>query len=331
MVRIHRGFTLVELLVVIAIIGVLIGLLLPAIQQVREASQRTDCINNMKQIILASHNYEGVHGRFPMTHGLPVLLTEDNAFEPEGYDFRSFWWWIMPYIEQNNNDGSIPTRTYMCPSRRDPSAGNKNDYAFPRFPAGQLTSAWCHRGWEPVTKIYETTTFASWSVTMVHITNMGQGANGTAYQGHKGLRIMDRYNPIQASDLGSMGARTDMDWYEPHPGDFTFIIDTSSLRYPFGFVRDRDEPYERIDILGNMGNAGLPWNNHANDTPANYLFGSPHRSGCPTSFCDGSVRMVAYTPVWTDFTWGSGVNHDNTWMLKMWFYNCADLLPNYEV
>ena len=100
--KFRKGFTLVELLVVIAIIGILIGMLLPAVQAVREAARRTQCLNNLKQIGLACLNFESAQ------QGLPPCGKDQTALST-GLKSIDFSWQIriLPYAEQNNLDGEL--------------------------------------------------------------------------------------------------------------------------------------------------------------------------------------------------------------------------------
>jgi prepilin-type N-terminal cleavage/methylation domain-containing protein/prepilin-type processing-associated H-X9-DG protein len=135
----RQGFTLIELLVVIAIIGILVGMLMVAVQKAREAAKRIECTNNLKQIALAAHNFHDTNNLFPSENG----------------SGKSFYTQLLTFIEQTNVDQQIQNaaggaqnaqiKLYLCPSRRTTAmAPGKRDYCY--ADAGNSTAVFAIQG-----------------------------------------------------------------------------------------------------------------------------------------------------------------------------------------
>ncbi|MCA9237422.1 MAG: DUF1559 domain-containing protein [Planctomycetales bacterium] len=192
--RPRRAFTLVELLVVIAIIGVLVSLLLPAIQAAREAARRSTCTNHVKQLALGCINYEGAQRLYPQVYQV------DNPATPEVEHRQGFMIFILPYLEQaalanqysfdhdwktfgrpapgatpNPNDELIktPLEFVKCPSVPDESFQNRSDFAvatcfsFASDARKQLVTAKLApdlelRDWQSILSNYEPQPSGSW-------------------------------------------------------------------------------------------------------------------------------------------------------------------------
>lgn len=165
----RSGFTLIELLVVIAIIAILVGLILPAVQKVREAAARMSCTNNLKQIGLALHNHESSMQCFP-TSGEGNL----NGFTV--FDIQSTWTMLLPYLEQDNVYNQINTNLYYtAAANQTPFRTVVKSFVCPSNPSG--TGGLDSFG-------YGTCDYMPISYTDIHPTE-GWRANGASYALHK--------------------------------------------------------------------------------------------------------------------------------------------------
>jgi prepilin-type N-terminal cleavage/methylation domain-containing protein/prepilin-type processing-associated H-X9-DG protein len=255
--RSRTGFTLVELLVVIAIIGALIGLLLPAVQKVREAASRVQCANNLKQLGLGLHSYQNDYGMFPID-------VEDNT--PPGSLYTS----LLPYVEQANNSPSIaaPVKLFLCPSRRTTDVGPKDDYG-----AGHHPDWWYayypYTGWYsilggPYYSDHQGGYYVNYGgVSLPQVTN-ADGSSNTLLLAHKGL-APKYYRGGSPPAQGNPNFTTDVTWFGGS-----------------GWEHHRDPT--------------RPFRQDSNQIADMQEYaGSPHSGAMPCVFADGSVRNLSYS------------------------------------
>ena len=202
--RKKNGFTLIELLVVIAIIAVLIGLLLPAVQKVREAAARLKCQNNLKQWGLALHNHEGATGYYPSLGDYPYGATGDGWSAPAK---------LLPYVEQDNlqklvNFGTsyatqpavtqVRIPILLCPSEVNDRP--RPDGALTHYPLNYGVNAGTWMVWNPSTR--QTGDGAFGVNTRVRPTDIGDGLSNTL-----GMAEVKAYTPYLRDGNAAPAAR----------------------------------------------------------------------------------------------------------------------------
>ena len=271
----RRGFTLIELIVVIAIIGVLIGLILVAVQKVRAASMQTMCGNHLRQIGLALHHFHDIYTFFPSnggwdgkqkikaTSGALVTVSTGDWGKPASKwgvgqaklapkrQTGSWAFAILPYIEQDylfeNQKWTEPVALYVCPARRPPLALPVKDDSWGFYQGGGW--AWGHIDYGGNARLFAD------RPTCRNLRYITDGASNTILVGEK---AMD-------SNLYLTGT-----WYWDEP----FFLGGSGGTARWGKKLLRDGPGTALAARANWGSA--------------------HSAGAQFLFADGSIRLIAF-------------------------------------
>jgi prepilin-type N-terminal cleavage/methylation domain-containing protein/prepilin-type processing-associated H-X9-DG protein len=304
----HRGFTLVELLVVITIIGILISLLLPAVQSAREAARRLQCQNNLKQLGLAALNHEQAHTFFP-TSGWGWGWTGDpdrgsGLSQPGGWTYS-----LLPYLEQlalwelgrddqpdaitdQQRDGALkreqtPVAAFICPTRR-------RAIVYPR-PLGMA-----YTNGRSVTKAGSLDYAANaGDCTPRFFWGPGSIADAASYdwntsgvQDCTGVSLPHRIIAVSDVKDGTTNTYLIGEKYLSPDRYYDGQDNTDDFGAYEGFAHDMNRYCDYYDTANGVGRTPRP------DRPGQLLFnhfGSAHAAACNFVFCDGSVRPISYS------------------------------------
>jgi prepilin-type N-terminal cleavage/methylation domain-containing protein/prepilin-type processing-associated H-X9-DG protein len=264
-----RAFTLIEVLVVIAIIGILIAMLLPAVQSAREAARRIQCSNNLKQLGLAMHNYHSALDCFPPGF---MVRGQLGSGTPGGWAWGVF---LMPYIEQSPlQDKLSPTMYTLAEVINDPTLLPmlQTDLAVFRCPSSLIGPLRTHQG-APNPKVASADYtccrgFYNFSGT-THLTKRNNGV----FYGESGTRIQDVTDGT--SNTFALGERT-----------------------AFGDNLQNDASWPSWCGPGGggaMNTVSSSVSNSLNDPTSMHAFSSQHPGGAVFCFVDGSVRFISAT------------------------------------
>jgi prepilin-type N-terminal cleavage/methylation domain-containing protein/prepilin-type processing-associated H-X9-DG protein len=314
------GFTLIELLVVIAIIGVLIALLLPAVQAAREAARRATCINNLKQIGLALHNYVSAHGVFPPGYVSAVDRTvtdpcDQDAENSKSVDLGPGWAWgsmILPQMEQqslfdsinfslsvafaaNNTCSTTRVASYLCPS--DPGPALVPVLADPPDPANPGTFT----GSAIVDTVARGNYVGMWGLGEICA---GSGPNDVPNIGSVGapMGIFTRNSRTSVADITDGTSQTIAVGERSH--NLSYVTWTArsiggwlGKTSPIEGGTDQFNPSPEECWTQVLGPAGVRDGNRTPNDPQAHVedYWSRHPGGVNFLFADGSVKFIKQT------------------------------------